>query len=62
MNYILHYKGPPQPAEQVSAADAARIIRNNFASREEIEVMEQRLRTGERVYIRAGYLRRGDLN
>ncbi len=62
MNYILHFKGPPQPAEQVNATDAAKIIRSNFASREEIKVMEERLQAGKRVYVRNGYLRRGDLN
>ncbi len=53
----LHFRGTAQPPLEISATDAATIIRCNYASVEAVELMEERLREGKRVYVESGHIR-----
>jgi hypothetical protein len=61
MIYYLHYheQEPPQKFDE----HAARLLIDNSHKDEQrrVELCED-LQAGEKVYIRPGYLRRGDLN
>ena len=61
MIYYLHYHG--QDAPQQYNADAARLLIGNSHEDEQVRAeLWQDLLAGKKVYIRAGYLRSGDLN
>ena len=61
MIYYLHYhaQDPPQKFDEY----AARLPIENSHDGEQVRAeLWEKLQAGEKVYIRSGYLRRGDLN